>query len=65
MQLEATDVLAKLLSASDAHAVAREFVDSLSEQFFTISSTYMELVRCTYVGCDAAGNYTGIHFFCC
>ena len=44
-QMAATDVLAALLQAGDTRAEARALIDSLSEEFFHISSTYLEMVR--------------------
>ncbi|KAK9812959.1 hypothetical protein WJX72_006509 [[Myrmecia] bisecta] len=47
-QLQATDVLAKLLGARDpdaVRAVAQEYIEHLSEQFFMISSTYLEMAK--------------------
>jgi hypothetical protein len=43
-QITATDMLAKLLQAGDAAgAVADDYVDSLTEEFFQIGSAYMQL----------------------
>lgn len=44
-QLAATDLLARLLQAPQADAVAAEHIDSLTEEFFMMSSTYLEMVR--------------------
>ena len=44
-QMVATDVLAALLQAADTRAEARALIDSLSEEFFHISSTYLEMVQ--------------------
>ena len=44
-QMAATDVLAALLQAADTRREARDLIDSLSEEFFHISSTYLEMVR--------------------
>jgi len=43
--MAATDVLAALLQAADTRREARDLIDSLSEEFFHISSTYLEMVR--------------------
>jgi hypothetical protein len=43
-QLEATQVLAELLKSKDLVKTAQENVDSLSESFFMIASTYLDLV---------------------
>lgn len=43
-QITATDMLAKLLQAGEgAAAVAEEYVDSLTEEFFQMSSAYMQM----------------------
>jgi len=43
-QIAATDLLAKLLQAEgDAKAVATEYIDSLTEEFFFIGSGYLQL----------------------
>lgn len=44
-QIQATDLLARLLQAPDAKAIAAEHVDSLTEEFFIMSSTYLDMVR--------------------
>ncbi|PNH04457.1 hypothetical protein TSOC_009374, partial [Tetrabaena socialis] len=44
-QLRATDMLAKLLEASDVEGVARQYVESLNEEFFMTASAYMSLAR--------------------
>jgi len=44
-QIKATDLLARLLQAPQSQAVASEHVDSLTEEFFVMSSTYLEMVR--------------------
>jgi hypothetical protein len=43
-QLVATDMLAKLLQAEDAQQVASQFTDSLDEQFFWTTNTYLAMV---------------------
>lgn len=40
----ATDMLAKLLQAEDAQQVASQFTDSLDEQFFWTTNTYLAMV---------------------
>lgn len=47
-QIAATDLLARLLQAPDAKAVAAEHTDSLTEEFFMMSSTYLDMVRHHY-----------------
>ncbi|KAL2641943.1 hypothetical protein R1flu_009530 [Riccia fluitans] len=44
-QLEATELLAELLKADDVKSTAEEHVDSLSEDFFIIASTYLDLAK--------------------
>ena len=44
-QLKATEVLSKLLQSEDPKVAARENIDSLTEEFFMMSSTYLEMVR--------------------
>ncbi|GAQ85667.1 hypothetical protein KFL_002480050 [Klebsormidium nitens] len=44
-QLEATQLLAQLLQAKDLQATARENVHALSEEFFMIASTYLDLAK--------------------
>ncbi|PNW71008.1 hypothetical protein CHLRE_17g742550v5 [Chlamydomonas reinhardtii] len=44
-QLRATELLAKLLEASDPTGEARQHVESLTEDFFMTSSTYLTLAR--------------------
>lgn len=44
-QIQATDLLARLLQAPDAKAIAAEHVDSLTEEFFIMSSTYLDMAR--------------------
>ena len=43
-QIQATDLLARLLQAPDAKSVAADYVDSLTEEFFIMSSTYLDMV---------------------
>ena len=43
--MAATDVLAALLQAGDTRAEARRLLDNLTEEFFHISSAYLEMVR--------------------
>lgn len=44
-QIQATDLLARLLQAPDAKSVAAEHTESLTEEFFMMSSTYLEMAR--------------------
>ncbi|KAL3694310.1 hypothetical protein R1sor_007961 [Riccia sorocarpa] len=44
-QLEATQLLAELLKADDIKSTAEKHVDSLSEDFFIIASTYLDLAK--------------------
>jgi hypothetical protein len=48
-QIHATDLLARLLQAPDAKAIAAEHVDSLTEEFFIMSSTYLDMVRAQFL----------------
>ena len=43
-QLSATGLLTKLLQAPDARAVAASQVDNITEQFFLMASTYLDMV---------------------
>lgn len=43
-QLQASELLAKLLQASNPKAVAQAHLASLDEQFFHIANTYMQMV---------------------
>ena len=47
-QLKATDVLSQLLQSKDPHVAARQNIDSLTEEFFMVSSTYLEMVGVRY-----------------
>ena len=44
-QLKANDVLKDLLESPDLQAAAARNLESLTEEFFLISSTFMEMVR--------------------
>lgn len=44
-QLRSTDLLARLLEASDPVGVARQHVEGLNEEFFMAGSAYMTLVK--------------------
>ena len=44
-QLQSTELLAKLIESGDPASTAQRHVDSLTEEFFIMSSTYMEMVR--------------------
>ena len=44
-QLKANDVLRDLLEAPDLHAAATRNLEALTEEFFLISSTFLEMVR--------------------
>ena len=37
-------MLSQLLQSKDPHVAARQHIDSLTEEFFMVSSTYLELV---------------------
>lgn len=43
-QVKTTEVLAELLQAPDIAATARDNVDSINEEFFMVSSTYLDMV---------------------
>ncbi len=43
-QVETTKVLADLLQAPDIAATARKHIDSINEEFFMVSSTYLDMV---------------------
>lgn len=43
-QLQATEVLAELLKSSNVQSTAAKLVDSLTEEFFMVASTYFEMV---------------------
>ena len=61
--MAATDVLAALLQAADTRAEARALIDSLSEEFFHISSTYLEMVRPSRCVLDFAAR-AGVAILC-
>uniref|UniRef100_A0A7I4F6G5 Uncharacterized protein n=1 Tax=Physcomitrium patens TaxID=3218 RepID=A0A7I4F6G5_PHYPA len=42
-QLQATEVLAELLKSSNVQSTAAKLVDSLTEEFFMVASTYFEM----------------------
>lgn len=42
-QLQATDLLATLVKAQNLDAAVEEHVDALSEEFFMVASTYMDM----------------------
>lgn len=44
-QMKSTELLAELLKTENPHQFAQEHVDSLTEDFFLVSSTYMEMAR--------------------
>lgn len=44
LQLQASDVLARLLQAPDPTAVADQYVDSMNEEFFAICDSYIAMV---------------------
>ncbi|CAM6088389.1 unnamed protein product [Calypogeia fissa] len=44
-QLQATEVFAELLKAGDVRAAAQEHVTDLTEDFFLIASTYLDLAK--------------------
>lgn len=44
-QLEATEVLAELLKSDNVQFTAQKYLDSLTEEFFMIASTYLEMVH--------------------
>lgn len=50
-QIQATDLLARLLQAPDAKSVAAEHTESLTEEFFMMSSTYLEMVGAFCAAC--------------
>ena len=45
LQLQASDLLAKLLQAPAPKGVAQEHADSLTEEFFHIGGAYLAMVR--------------------
>jgi len=44
-QLQATEVLAELLKSSNIQATASKYLDSLTEEFFMVASTYLEMAK--------------------
>lgn len=44
-QIAATDLLATLLQAPDIRSTVQEHMSSITEEFFTISGTYLEMVH--------------------
>lgn len=44
-QMKSTELLAELLKTENRQQFAQEHVDSLTEDFFLVSSTYMEMAR--------------------
>lgn len=44
-QLQATEVLAELLKSSNVQSTAAKLVDSLTEEFFMVASTYFEMAK--------------------
>ncbi len=53
-QMAATDVLAALLQAGDTRAEARRLLGNLTEEFFHISSAYLEMVRPDFIPTSGA-----------
>lgn len=47
-QLQATEVLAELLKSKNTQATASKYLDSLTEEFFMVASTYLEMVASLY-----------------
>lgn len=47
-QLEATEVLAELLKSDNVQFTAQKYLDSLTEEFFMIASTYLEMVQSAF-----------------
>lgn len=43
-QLQATELLAELLKSENPEITAQKYLDSLTEDFFMIASTYLEMV---------------------
>lgn len=43
--MEATELLAELLKTDDVKAIAEKHVESLSQDFFIIASTYLDLAK--------------------
>jgi len=50
-QVETTEVLADLLQAPNIAATARNNIDSINEEFFMVSSTYLDMVCHVPVAC--------------
>lgn len=44
LQLHTTEVLAELLKAEDKEKAAEKYAEFMTEDFFTVASTYLELV---------------------
>ncbi|KAG0615310.1 hypothetical protein M758_5G031200 [Ceratodon purpureus] len=44
-QLQATEVLAELLKSKNTQATASKYLDSLTEEFFMVASTYLEMAK--------------------
>eukprot|EP00803_Ostreobium_quekettii_P010158 evm.model.scf_1929.1 EVM.evm.TU.scf_1929.1 scf_1929:2076-2726(+) len=45
LQVETSQLLAKLLEATDAREVARQSAAQMTEEFFTVGSTYLQMAR--------------------
>jgi len=50
-QVKTTEVLAELLQAPNIAATARDNIDSINEEFFMVSSTYLDMVCHVPVAC--------------
>ncbi len=59
-QMQATDLLAKLLQAQDPRAVAQQNLGSLTEQFFQIASTYLQMVNVPSAYCWVTSMFTAV-----
>ena len=57
-QIKATELLSQLLQSEDPRAAARQNVDSLTEEFFMVSSTYLEMVRTAAAAAAIGGHDT-------
>lgn len=44
-QLQATEVLTQLLKSTDLTAASRQLVDHMSEEFFMVGSTYLDMAK--------------------
>jgi hypothetical protein len=44
-QLQATELLAELIKSDNPQSTAQTHVDSLTEDFFLVASTYLEMVH--------------------